>query len=147
MTGGPILNRSVTERVEVGAGYKTLTLRQRPVVSVTSITDIAAGTAIPTTDIDVDTVTGIVRRKLELPWWSRGPFYSVVYVAGWGTSVPGPFNAAARIIFGHLWATQHGPSQRPSLGGTEDVTLPGWGFAIPNRAIELLQGFAQEAYV
>lgn len=144
MTGGPIFNRAVTERVEVGSGYKTLALRQRPVVSVTSITDVASGTVLPVTDLDVDSNSGIVRRKLNLPFWSRGPFYTVTYVAGWGTSVPAPFNSAARIIVGHLWATQHGPSQRPTLGGDETVTPPGFGFAIPNRAAELLSPYLVE---
>jgi hypothetical protein len=68
-------------------------------------------------------------------------------VAGWGTEVPAPFGEAGRIILEHLWQTQRGPSARPTLGGEETVALPGFGFAIPNRAAELLSPYATEAYV
>jgi hypothetical protein len=147
MTGGPILTRAVTERVEVGSGYRTLCVRQRPLVAVTTITDVSSGVALSTSDLDVDTNAGIIRRKLELPFLGRGPYFTVVYTAGWGVAVPAAMNEAARIILEHLWQTQHGPWQRPSIGGEEEVTLPGWGFAIPNRAAELLAPFAVEAYV
>ncbi len=66
---------------------------------------------------------------------------TVNYVAGWGTSVPAAFNVASRIILQNLWETQHGPSARPSMGASADmVTPPGFGFAIPNQAAELLDG-------
>lgn len=147
MTGGPIITRAVTERVEVGNYYRTLAVRQRPLVGVTSIVDIASGATVPIGDIELDTNAGIIRRKLEFPFWARGPYFTVVYTAGWGVSVPASFNEAARIILEHLWQTQHGPSLRPSIGGEEEVTLPGFGFAIPNRAAELLAPFSIEAYV
>jgi hypothetical protein len=147
LTGGPIFTRTITERVEVGNHYRTLCVRQRPLVAVTSVTDIASGTAVPIGDIELDTNAGIIRRKLEFPFWARGPYFTVVYTAGWGTAVPPAFNEAARIILEHLWQTQHGPWQRPSIGGEEEVTLPGFGFAIPNRAAELLSPYAIEAYV
>jgi hypothetical protein len=54
--------------------------------------------------------------------------------------MPAAFNVAARIILQHLWETQHGPSARPSMGGEETMIMPGWGFAIPNQAAELLIG-------
>jgi hypothetical protein len=147
MTGGPILNRSVTERVCVGAGWTALTVRKRPLVSVTSITDVATGASISTTDLELDTNAGVIRRKALLPFLGVTPYFTVAYVAGWGTEVPAAFGEAARIILEHLWQTQHGPSLRPSLGGEETVTLPGFGFAIPNRAAELLSPYATEAYV
>jgi hypothetical protein len=68
-------------------------------------------------------------------------------------SVPAAFNSAARIILANLWDTQHGPTARPSLGGVDMVTPPGFGFAIPNRAMQLLEGgqdgmpFLSEAFV
>jgi hypothetical protein len=147
MTGGPIITRTVTERVQVGSGYRTLCVRQRPLVSVTSITDVSSGVALDTSDVELDTNAGIVRRKLGLPFLGRGWVFTVVYTAGWGTAVPAAFGEAARIILEHLWQTQHGPAVRPVLGGEEEVTLPGWGFAIPNRAAELLAPYAIEAYV
>ena len=80
----------------------------------------------------------------------------MTYVAGWGASVPAAFGTAARIILQNLWETQHGPSSRPSIagGGPGDmVTMPGFGFAIPNQAAELLDGsqngvpFLSQAYM
>lgn len=159
MTGGPIVNRSITERAELTGQYTVLQVRQRPLVSVTSIVSVANGSAIDiSAGLDIDPNAGTIRRKLGYPFY--GPYFtwlpamSVTYVAGWGVSVPAPFNTAARIILQNLWETQHGPSARPSMQGGEDmVTLPGWGFAIPNQAAELLDGslngmpFMLEAYV
>jgi len=112
--------------------------------------DISAG-------LDIDTNAGTVRRKLGYPFY--GPYFvwlpsmTITYVAGWGTSVPAAFNTAARIIVQHLWETQHGPSARPSMGGMDMIQPPGFSYAIPNRAAELLNGtlngmpFRVEAYV
>lgn len=159
MTGGPIVNRTVVERQELTGDYNVLQVRQRPLVSVTSIVSVASGSAIDiSAGLDIDPNAGTIRRQLGYPFY--GPFFTwlpamtVTYVAGWGTSVPAPFNTAARIILQSLWETQHGPSARPSMqGGDEMVTIPGWGYAIPNQAAELLDGslngmpFMNEAYV
>jgi len=146
-TGGPIITRAVTERVPCPYGHNTLTVRQRPLVAVTSITDVASGVAIDITGLDVDTNAGVIRRRLSWPFWVWGGAYTVVYTAGWGTAVPPSFNEFARIVLEHLWQTQHGPSLRPSIGGEEEVTLPGFGYAIPNRAVELIAWAMLEAYV
>lgn len=157
-TGGPAVNRSITERAVLDGSYTVLQVRQRPLVSVTSIVSVASGQAIDiSSGLDLDPNAGTIRRKLGYPFY--GPYFtwlpsmSVTYVAGWGVAVPAAFNAFGRIVIKHLWDTQHGPSARPSMGGDETVTLPGWGFAIPNRAAELLNGslngmpFRLEAYV
>jgi hypothetical protein len=159
MTGGPVVNRAITERAELTADYTVLQVRQRPLVSVTSIVSVASGQAIDiSAGLDIDPNAGTIRRKLGYPFY--GPYFtwlpamSITYVAGWGTAVPAAFNTAARIILQNLWETQHGPSARPSMtGGNEMVTPPGFGFAIPNQAAELLNGslngmpFRLEAYV
>jgi hypothetical protein len=150
ITGGPLFTTSITERVKVGHGYRSLVLRQRPVVAVTSITDIASSTALLSTDLDVDTNAGIIRRKLELPFWSRGPYYTVVYTAGWGTVLPAAFNLAARILLAHLWEVQQGPSSRPAMGAggfdaaTQAYHNVGLGFAVPNRVVEILAPYASQ---
>jgi hypothetical protein len=159
MTGGPLVNRTVTERAELTDAYTVLQVRQRPLVSVTSIVSVASGQALDISGgLDIDTNAGTIRRKLGYPFY--GPFFTwlpamtITYVAGWGVAAPAAFNTAARIILQNLWETQHGPSARPSMGATVDmVTLPGFGFAIPNQAAELLRGslngmpFMLEAYV
>jgi len=71
--GGPIVTRQVTERVELSAGYTALVLRKRPIVSVVSITSVASGGALSITDIDIDPVANIVRRKLGWPFY--GPYF------------------------------------------------------------------------
>lgn len=148
LCGGPIVTRSISqERVQVRDNYRQLPLRYRPVVSVTAITDVASGTSIDLSDIEVDTNAGIVRRKLNLQFWARGPFYYVTYTAGFGTSVPAAFNTAARLILQDLWETQRGPSPVPAFGGQNDQPQPA-RFEIANhQAIGLLGSYLQEAYV
>jgi hypothetical protein len=158
-TGGPLVNRTITgERAEMMAGQTVILVRHRPLVSVTSILSASGGAIDISAGLDLDVNAGAIRRKLGLPFF--GPFFewlpqvNVTYVAGWGTAVPAAFGTAARIILQNLWETQHGPSARPSMGGDDDmVKLPGFGFAIPNQAAELLDGaqdgipFLSEAYL
>ncbi len=156
-TGGPLVNRSITERAEMLANQTVILVRQRPLVSVTQIVSASSGTIDISGGLDIDKNAGTVRRTLGLPFY--GPFFqwlpqvNITYVAGWGTSVPATFNLFARIVLAHLWESQRGPLARPSMGGGDMVTMPGFGFAIPNMAAELLDGsqngvpFANEAYV
>jgi hypothetical protein len=68
----------------------------------------------------------------------------VTYVAG-RRIVPAAITAAAKIILQHLWRTQQGPG-RPQRGVDDfDVTepIPGLGYAIPNRAVQLLEPYKQ----
>jgi hypothetical protein len=155
-TGGPIVNRVVTERSEMMQNQTVIPVRQRPLVSVTSIAT-ASGSAIDISGgLDLDVNAGLIRRKLGLPFY--GPFFTWLpvcyptYVAGWGTSVPAAFNSFARIVLAHLWSSQRGPAALP-MGGGEMVSVPGFGFAIPNMAAELLNGsqngvpFLSQAYL
>ena len=156
-TGGPVVNRQITERAEMLANQTVILVRQRPLVSVVSVTSASGGAIDISAGLDIDTNAGTVRRKLGLPFY--GPFFqwlpqvNITYVAGWGTSVPATFNLFARIVLAHLWESQRGPVARPSMGGDDMVTMPGFGFAIPNMAAELLDGsqngvpFANEAFV
>lgn len=147
MSGGPMVNRTVVERVSATAAAGALCVRSRPLVSVTSVVDTGGGSTLTISDIEIDTNAGVIRKKLGVPWLGTSDVYTVTYVAGWGTSVPASFTAAARIIIDHLWATQHGPSARPALGDPDMTTLTGWGYAIPNRAAELLAPYVVEAFV
>jgi hypothetical protein len=157
-TGGPLVNKTITERSEMMSNQTVIPVRQRPLVSVTSITGASGGVIDISAGLDLDANAGLIRRQLGLPFY--GPFFqwlpmvNVTYVAGWGVSVPATFGTVARIIIQNLWETQHGPSGRPSMGSQSDmVTVPGFGFAIPNQAAELLDGsqggipFLSQAYV
>jgi hypothetical protein len=155
-TGGPLVNRTITERSEMLSGQTVIPVRQRPLVSVTSIASASGGLIDISGGLDLDVNAGLIRRKLGLPFY--GPFFqwlpqvSVTYVAGWGVSVPAAFGSFARIVLAHLWTTQRGPAALP-MGGGDMVQVPGFSYAIPNRAAELLNGsqggvpFLSEAYL
>lgn len=149
--GGPVVTRSVTERVEATDGGRALPLRRRPVTAVTSITSVATATALAVADVEVDPNANIARRRSGLPFYAYAlagpPVFTVVYSAGLGLAVPAQVSAAARIILDHLWETRRGPSARPSVGGDETVQTFGMGFAVPNRALELLGALLVEAHV
>lgn len=152
-TGGPVISRSVTERCEALNGYRQFCVRQRPLVSVTSITAETGG-ALDLSDVKIDPNAGTIQRAMGWPF--LGPFagrwFTVTYTAGWGTSVPAAFASFARIVVDHLWSPQRGPVAMP-MGGADTVTPPWLGFAIPNRALELLNGsqdgmaYACEAFI
>jgi hypothetical protein len=155
-TGGPLVNRVVTERSEMMSGQTVIPVRQRPLVSVTSIASASGSLIDISGGLDLDVNAGLIRRKLGLPFY--GPFFTWLpvcyptYVAGWGVSVPAAFNSFARIVLAHLWSSQRGPAALP-MGGGEMVSVPGFGFAVPNMAAELLNGsqggvpFLSQAYV
>jgi uncharacterized phiE125 gp8 family phage protein len=142
MTGGPIVNRSITERVDASDSTWELRVLKRPLVSVTSVTDTGTGAAVDMTDSELDLNAGIIRRKLGMPYFSTSGIFTVVYVAGWGTAVPAAINVAARIILQHLWESQRVGGAAPPFPNADTVLLPGFSFAIPNRAAELLAGAA-----
>ena len=155
-TGGPLVNRVVTERSEMMQNQTVIAIRRRPLVSVVSIASASGSNIDISGGLDLDVNAGLIRRKLGLPFY--GPFFTwlplvnVTYTAGWGTSVPAAFNTFARIVVAHLWSSQRGPAAMP-MGGGEMVSVPGFGFAIPNMAAELLNGsqdgipFRSEAFV
>ncbi|MGW8703234.1 phage head-tail connector protein [Streptomyces eurythermus] len=140
---GPVLDRSVTEMVR-GRGT-VLALSQAPVVSLTSVTALAAdGSAFAADDVYLDQDAGLLYRLDGCPF-TGGP-WRVVYQAGRGATVPPTINLAARILVQHLWRTQYGASRGlPSIGGGEDYSVteqvPGWGYAVPNRVLELLEPY------
>ena len=120
---GPVLWRTVTQRIS--ANGSTLVLNTLPVVSVTSLTLNGSAVTYTATDggmlADV-TVTGDV---------------VATYVAG-RTQVPGAVRLAALIIAAHLWQTQLGSAPTQLQDDFSAVPTVGVGYAIPNRAADLL---------
>ncbi|MET7779568.1 head-tail connector protein [Streptomyces mirabilis] len=139
---GPVENRSVTETVS-GRGT-TLALMQVPVVSLTSLTPVVlGGLALASGDVVLDNELGIIRR-VDGSVFYGGP-WTAVYTAGRGTVTP-TINLAARILLQHLWRTQYGASRAGAgIGGGDDYSVtdpvPGWGYAIPNRVLQLLEAY------
>jgi len=140
LTGGPVVNRAVTaERCTFLGWYEALQVRRRPLVSVTSVTSVKSGTALDISGLDINPAGRMIRKADGSPFSSDSAVVLVAYVAGWGTSVPAALSIFARIVLQHLYESQRGPLALP-MAGEQPVMVPGFGFAIPARAAELLQG-------
>lgn len=142
---GPMVPRLVTERHTAGA--RTLMLRQIPVyVPAGQTTDLVSITpvltyGVPYDDLSllsVDHATGEVIHTVGLPFYYGS--YDVTYWAG-RAYIPPNVLLAAQVILKHWWALER-PSARPGQGpatGAADEPALLWGFAIPNRALEMLE--------
>jgi hypothetical protein len=134
--------RRTAQQVVQGGRYSVV-LHTRPVLSVSSMVGIQPWQqAVDVSALDVDADTGIVRRTDILPFWQGE--YRVTYTAG-RAAVPPNVSLAAKIILQHMWRTNYGAARGLSgIGGGEDFAVteqvPGLGYAVPNRALQLLQG-------
>ncbi|MEU9380003.1 Ig-like domain-containing protein [Streptomyces sp. NPDC048279] len=138
---GPVVPRTV-EQVVCG-DRAAWVLHTMPVMAVTAITPIQTWQqAIDPADLDVDTETGILRRTDGLIFYSGD--YRVTYKAGRTVTSPN-ITLAGKLILQHLWRTQYGSARGPSVADDYQVTepIPGFGYAIPNRALQLLQNDRQ----
>ncbi|MFE2941037.1 hypothetical protein ACFXKG_18530 [Streptomyces sp. NPDC059255] len=138
---GPVTVRTVTEVHQVRQ-VRALALRQAPVLELLDIQPVhSGGRAYDVVQLTMDSTTGVVQ-LLAGPGYLYGPL-RVTYRAG-RPVVPPSIAGAARIILGHLWRTQQGPG-RPQTGGGDDFDvsepIPGLGYAIPNRAVQLLSPY------
>lgn len=115
-------------------------LPKRPVLSLTSVTAVlTGGTAVATAELVLDAEFGKVER-LDGRWHTGGP-WTLVYKAGRAT-VPENIRGAAKVILKHLWETQRGGQAGFSMG-PDDVMIPGFPWAVPKRAVELLEADMQ----
>lgn len=135
---GPVTVREVTEVHDVGVTDR-LSLRRVPVLAAPDLVPVLdGGTAYAAADLDVDLATGIVRRKDG--GLLRGPLRAT-YPAG-RRFVAENITGAARLIFQHLWRTQRPARGGGLAGGGDDYSvtepIPGLGYAIPNRAMQML---------
>jgi hypothetical protein len=136
---GPVVVRSYTERHDFRRAT-TVCLRRTPALGITSVVPVlTGGTTYAVADLALDGETGIVQRLDG--GVLHGPL-QFTYPAG-RRIVPAAMTSAARIILQHLWRTQQGPG-RPQRGTDDyDVSEPvvGFGYAIPNRALQLLEPY------
>lgn len=134
---GPVVRRTVQQVLH--GNRQAWVLHTAPVLAVTAITPLQIWQqAIDVSVLDVDADTGIVRRTDGL-WFFSGD-YRVTYTAG-RTTVQPHVSLAGKLILQHLWRTQYGAARGPSGADDFAVTeqVPGFGYAIPNRALQLLQ--------
>ncbi|MFB6950180.1 head-tail connector protein [Streptomyces niveus] len=136
---GPVEPREVAEQHDAESGRRALVLRTSPVLSLTSVEPLlTGGVSYPVDGLVLDTGTGEVRRR------NSGVFRGLLLftVQAGRTEVTPTINLAARMLVQHLWRTQRPGRSGGLAGGGEDYSvgqpIPGFGYAVPNRVLELL---------
>ncbi|MFF9625444.1 head-tail connector protein [Streptomyces griseosporeus] len=137
---GVVEQREFTDTVT--GGGPALAVLHPPLVSVTALSGPAtASLAYPADTLTVNGPAGIIGR-LDGGHFPAGS-YTVTYTAG-RAEIPPTVKLAALILLQHLWRTQYGATRVP-VGGADDwsVTdpIPGFGYAVPNRVLQLLEPF------
>lgn len=136
---GVCVRRTVVETHRIQpSGVSALALRKTPVLSLTGVSSVLTrGTGYATDHLDVDEF-GIVTR---VDGGRLVGSLRITYVVG-RTVIPANIRDAGKLILQHLWRTKMGGS-RGVTGGGEDYAvtepIPGFGYAIPNRALQLLE--------
>jgi hypothetical protein len=125
-----VARRTLTERFTAITG-QPLRLRP-PVVEVLSAVD-AAGDEVDVEGWQLDGFTGFVTG-------APAGTLDVTYRAGLSV-IPQPFIEATQIVCAHLWATQRANTFTPRFGDSAPAIV-GMGYALPNRAMQLLGGRA-----
>lgn len=124
---GPITVTTFTERIYANGEY--LKQRKHPLVAVVSVTP-QDGTALSSTSYLADTTNSMIYLRFGGYGW-----YTVVYTAG-----PARLRKGAQLggleVARHLWGILNGSAGR-GFQADEMIQTP-FGFAIPNRAEELL---------
>lgn len=141
---GPLEVTTVTE-VHYGVSGGPLVLRKVPAVALVSVSNWTGVeyTELTLSDYVLDPATGIVRTPASAV--PSGDF-QVTYTAG-RSEVPVAIRTAILIIAAHLFETQRVPGASfgrvPGFGGSEgEAAMPaGRGFAVPNRAMSLLEPY------
>lgn len=140
-----IVTRSVTEEHMLRQWVWELPLFHTPVRSLTSVATVDGTLSWNVSDLHVDPDTGVLTVVRGVPLRGspiRGAL-RVVLVAGRAV-IPAHYQKAALIIVEHLWQTERAQSDAgPFPGAYEDSMIglqrrAGIGYAIPNRALELL---------
>lgn len=138
---GSVVVRQVTERQRAGGMFIMLnkppvyqpSTQTYPIISMTPV--LTYGLVYDLSLLSVNTVNGEVRHKAGLPF-IYGP-YDFTYTVG-RPVIPEEILTGSEIILKHLWEVERGGSGRTGGYGADDTTIM-WGFAIPNRALEVLE--------
>lgn len=138
---GVVEERTVTETV-TGQG-PAVVLLQTPVLTVTSLTPVeTGGTAVDVAGLHVDGPSGVVAYA-DRSLFSCGP-WTAVYTAG-RAEIPPTIKLAALLLLQHLWRTQLAPARGGLSGSGSDFSvsdpIPGFGYAVPNRVLQLLEPY------
>lgn len=133
--GETVTRRTVVEDMNLRHPVMVVQLGTSPVQSLTSVATVDGATTWDVNDLHVSR-HGVVTVQTGAALLGLVRFTLV----GGYTVIPPNYTLAAKIIVAHLWETQ----QQPGLGSNpygadaQFLTPTGRGFAIPNRAVELL---------
>lgn len=136
---GPMVPQTITSRRRAVNG--AITLPVRPVLDVLSVAGAFGAVDQDVAGLDWDT-NGVIRGGLTCLPSGR---YTVTWTAG-RDPVPENMRLAVLIVAAHLWETQRNRGARRAVLGdfdsgnpSQDAILLTRGFALPRRALELLQ--------
>ena len=140
---GPVVVRTITERYLESGESEIIMLRKVPIYQpatqpypIVAITPVLTyGLTYDLSLLTVDPLLGTLRHTAGLPFWN-GP-YDITYTCG-RPIVPDNILEGTRIILRHLWSLYRGGSGANSQGYAADDTTMIMGYAVPNRALEVL---------
>ena len=137
----PVINLVAWASVPPGLANTTATLAQAnggPMFPV-----MLYGVAYPLNQLFFDPSKAWVRNTSGLPFY-YGP-YVWQYLAGYET-IPAAIRLAASVVLRHLYGLERGGAGVAAAGAAdEETTLTPFGFAVPNRAVEILAPFQDPA--
>jgi hypothetical protein len=119
-----------TERLYTQDCY--LRQRHHPLTAVASVTP-QDGMALSASAYIVDTTNSLIELRYNYAGYG---WYTAVYTAGL-TTITDRVKLAGMIVGQHLWDLQNGSAGRGRR--PEDLVPTPFGFAVPNRAIELIE--------
>lgn len=135
---GPVIPQVFTEQHNV-RGAAAIVLLRTPVLAVTAVESVLTGGVAY--DVDGLSVDGDTGELFRIDGGRLSGRLRITYRAG-RTVISENITAGARIILEHLWRTQR-PTRGGLAGGGEDYSvtepIPGLGYAVPNRALQLLE--------
>lgn len=155
---GPVVTRQVTEVVRAQGAVMTLGFAPvrtdlgttldasnrrdgsttNGLVSITPL--MTYGFMYDLDQLLVDPYTGLVRQSAGLPFFYSGDPYAQFQVIYWAGRkvIPNAVYEGCKMILEHLYQVKRGGVGAQDIAaGESTVVLPGFGFAIPNRALEL----------
>ena len=140
---GPIDTPASVTETHYNVQSDVLVLKRMPVGSLVSVASRygAVTTPLTLTDYELDPDTGLLRTVAGARFYGT---YTVTYTSG-RADLPAAIRLAVLVIAEHLWETQRGAAPVGPLADDDTFATPGLGYAIPNRALELLAPYRRPA--
>lgn len=152
---GPVLGAPAFDEWYSG-GSSTISLRQTPVLNVSSVTESFGSSIVYTLTeqivddlvspdawgYSIDTSRGLLTRRvmgLAARFADGINNIHVIYTAGY-TQAPADVVLAVKLLVMHMWTTQRGSAKRPGMGG-DDVAINSPAFTWPNRVEEIAANY------